>query len=106
MEWKKDIYDELIDRLLKSEEIKKLYDSFIIKDITFREWVIGHTDDLMMEIRRSIRIRHMIGDLYGETDVMLLHLVAAIDKGETDPIFLMSQREAKKTKAERNRSHG
>jgi hypothetical protein len=43
----KNKYDEIIDRLLKSEEIKKLYDEYIIKDITFKEWVIGHVDSIL-----------------------------------------------------------
>jgi hypothetical protein len=41
-----DKYDELIKRSLESETIRELYDNYIIKDITFKEWVEGNIDDL------------------------------------------------------------
>jgi hypothetical protein len=42
-----DQYDKLINGLLESDRIKKIYDEYIIKDITFKEWVIGYTDDML-----------------------------------------------------------
>ena len=38
------MYEYIIDALMESEEIQKLYEDNIIKDITFREWVKGCVD--------------------------------------------------------------
>lgn len=40
-----DKYDELIKRLLESEDIQNLYNGYVIKDITFKEWVVGMIDE-------------------------------------------------------------
>lgn len=37
----------LIAELMKSDKIQKLYDEYIIKDITFKEWISGRIDLLM-----------------------------------------------------------
>jgi len=41
-----DEYDTIMSECLKSDKIKKDYDDYIIKDITFKEFVQGHVDDL------------------------------------------------------------
>jgi len=43
----KDEYDEMLERLLKTKTIQDMYDEFIIKDITFKEWVVGNLDELL-----------------------------------------------------------
>ena len=46
-----DPYDELVKRLLEADDIKKMYDEYIIKDITFKEWVIGQIDKTYLGLR-------------------------------------------------------
>ena len=43
---------KLIKELLKSEEIKQIYDSYIIKDIEFKVWVTS-TVDYLLKVRDS-----------------------------------------------------
>jgi len=57
-----DEYNTLIERMLASSEIQKLYDEFIIKDITFKEWVVGTIDDLYMR-QRTYDANHALGSL-------------------------------------------
>ena len=40
-----EIYDKLINHCLTDNIIKETYDLYIIKDITFKEWVIGMLDE-------------------------------------------------------------
>jgi len=42
-------YDQLQQRLLESPEIKDIYETCIIKDITFKEWVIDHLDEMLIK---------------------------------------------------------
>lgn len=44
-----DKYDELIKRMLESEAIQQIYEEFIVKDITFKEFVIGRVDDMLIK---------------------------------------------------------
>ena len=44
-----DKYDELIKKLMESKTIKELYENYIVKDITFKEWVIDYADNLLMK---------------------------------------------------------
>jgi len=39
-------YDELLQKLMESERIQNTYNNYIIKDITFKEWVEGCLDEL------------------------------------------------------------
>jgi len=45
-------YDELIKKLMESKTIKELYEKYIIKDITFKEWVVGYADDLLKGFKK------------------------------------------------------
>ena len=54
-----DKYDELIRQLMENPELQTTYDTCIIKDITFKEWVVGHVDDLLM--KRPIRHAEIAG---------------------------------------------
>ena len=56
------------------------------------------TDKMFDEIKTSLGLRHMMGDLFGECDATLLNMVRAIDEGETNPIFLKSIKEAERDK--------
>ena len=40
-------YNYVIEQLLKSDEIRKDYDKYIIPDITFKEWVKGMADTIL-----------------------------------------------------------
>jgi hypothetical protein len=40
-------YNYVIEQLLKSDEIRKDYDKYIIPDITFKEWVQGMADTIL-----------------------------------------------------------
>ncbi len=42
-----DAYDELINRMLNDPDTKANYEKYIIKDITFEEWVTGACDDIL-----------------------------------------------------------
>ena len=57
-------YNELIERLMESPNIQGLYDSYIIKDITFKEWVVGMVDDVYMtkNVKKSDKIGQWITD--------------------------------------------
>lgn len=46
-------YDELIKKLMETPDIQSTYEMCIIKDITFKEWVVGHVDDLLLFAVRS-----------------------------------------------------
>ena len=39
-----DKYDELITKMMDDPPIQELYDNCIIKDITYKEWVVGMVD--------------------------------------------------------------
>lgn len=39
-------YNMFIKKLIESENIQKLYKDYIIKDITFKEWVVGMVDEI------------------------------------------------------------
>lgn len=55
------------------------------------------TDEMFKEIKTSLGLRHMMGDVFiGECDITLLSMVKAIDEGETNPIFLRSIKESRK----------
>ena len=41
-----DIYDRFLNDLMSSPTIHKVYNEYIIKDITFKEWVVGMVDNL------------------------------------------------------------
>jgi len=43
-----DTYDQLLEAMLESEKIRKMYDEYIVKDITFREWVVDHLDEALI----------------------------------------------------------
>jgi hypothetical protein len=51
-----DKYDELIDRFMNNGEIKRIYDNYIIDEITFKEWVDGHVDDLLLQTGKRIHL--------------------------------------------------
>jgi hypothetical protein len=55
------------------------------------------SDELFKEIKTSLGLRHMMGDVFvGECDILLLSMVKSIDEGETNPIFLRSIKESRK----------
>ena len=39
-----DKYDELITKMMDSPPIQETYNDYIIKDITYKEWVVGMVD--------------------------------------------------------------
>ena len=39
-----DKYDELITKMIDNPPIQKIYNDYIIKDITYKEWVVGMVD--------------------------------------------------------------
>ena len=39
-----DKYNELIKRIINSPEVQELYNTCIVKDITFKEWIVGMID--------------------------------------------------------------
>lgn len=58
---------------------------------------IQMTDDMFKQIKQSLNIRHLMGDLSAvEPDILLLHIVGSIDEGRTGPIFLKSVKESEK----------
>lgn len=59
---------------------------------------IAMTDDMFKNVKQSLNLRHMMGDLTleNEGDILLLHICKAIDENETNPIYLRSIKESKK----------
>ena len=43
-----DKYDELLNRMLEAKSFRDTYDECIVKDITFKEWVQGTLDDILI----------------------------------------------------------
>jgi hypothetical protein len=43
-----DKYTELIDNLVESEDARKIYDNYIVKYITYKEWIIGMVDNVFI----------------------------------------------------------
>ena len=44
----KDEYEALIRGMLKSSDVRVLYDKYIIKDISFEKWVRGRVDHMLV----------------------------------------------------------
>ena len=59
---------------------------------------VAMTDDMFKTIKANLGIRHIMEGLnpHCECDVLLLHMVKAIEDNETNPIYLRSLSEAKK----------
>lgn len=55
------------------------------------------TDDMFKNVKQSLNLRYMMGDIAGdnECDILLLHMCKAIDGNESTPIFLRSIKESK-----------
>lgn len=51
------------------------------------------TDQLLQSIKQNLAFRHVLEDLHGDTDVLLLQIVNYIETGETDTMFLRSVEE-------------
>jgi len=59
---------------------------------------ISMTDDMFKQVKQSLNIRHIMGDLQKtEPDILLLHICKAIDEGETNTIFLRSVKESEES---------
>ena len=56
-----DKYDILVEKMLESSDIQRLYNEYIIKDITFKEWVVGMIDSLYA--RRNYDADHVLASL-------------------------------------------
>ena len=58
------------------------------------------TDDMFRQVKQSLNLRYMMGDIAGdnECDILLLHMCKAIDENESNPIFLRSIKESRKSK--------
>lgn len=39
-----DKYDELVKKMMDSPSIQKMYDDCIIRDISYKEWILGMVD--------------------------------------------------------------
>lgn len=52
------MYDQMLKRCLESDKIRKIYDEYIIKDITFKEWVIGNVDDVCFKYSLIMILNH------------------------------------------------
>lgn len=56
------------------------------------------TDDLFNTIKADMGLRHMLGDINRtDCDILLLHMIKAIDDQESNPIFLKSLKECDNT---------
>jgi len=61
---------------------------------------VAMTDDMFRQVKQSLNLRYMMGDIAGdnECDILLLHMCKAIDENESNPIFLRSIKESRKSK--------
>lgn len=61
---------------------------------------IAMTDDMFEKIKKHMNMRYLLGSISKnvETDVLLLHIIAAIENQESNPIFLRSIEEAEQNK--------
>jgi len=58
---------------------------------------IAMTDDMFNQVKQNLNMRYMMEDIFvGETDILLLNIVKAVDGNETNPIYLESVKESKK----------
>jgi len=55
---------------------------------------------MFRQVKQSLNLRYMMGDIAGdnECDILLLHMCKAIDENESNPIFLRSIKESRKSK--------
>ena len=53
MEW--EVYDKLVEYMLKDTKTKENYEKYVIKDITFKEWIVGCIDDHLFSYSKQRR---------------------------------------------------